>query len=96
MMLLRGSATITNLEDAPLSDLVLLLLNPPVSWMMTFFFFHLKVHETPSEESVTLMGRDIEIRIAFKGQAKALKQFRNMLVPSGANTASGEHTQRKR
>ena len=29
------------------------------------------------------MGRDIEIRIAFKGQAKALKQFRNMLVPAG-------------
>lgn len=30
------------------------------------------------------MGRDVEIRIAFKGQAKALKQFRNMLVPAGA------------
>ncbi|CAN0407817.1 unnamed protein product, partial [Ectocarpus fasciculatus] len=43
----------------------------------------LEVHETPSEESVTLMGTDIEIRIAFKGQAKALKQFRNMLVPTG-------------
>lgn len=51
-------------------------------------FFLLKVHETPSEESVTLMGKDIEIRIAFKGQAKALKQFRNMLVPAGANTAA--------
>lgn len=43
------------------------------------------MHETPSEESVTLMGRDIEIRIAFKGQAKALKQFRNMLVPAGSS-----------
>lgn len=30
------------------------------------------------------MGKDIEIRIAFKGQAKALKQFRNMLVPAGS------------
>ncbi|CAM9555463.1 unnamed protein product [Scytosiphon promiscuus] len=53
----------------------------------------LEVHETPSEESVTLMGRDIEIRIAFKGQAKALKQFRNMLVPAGnsgtVNTTTG-------
>ncbi|CAM9866937.1 unnamed protein product, partial [Sphacelaria rigidula] len=48
----------------------------------------LEVHETPSEESVTLMGKDIEIRIAFKGQAKALKQFRNMLVPAGANAAA--------
>lgn len=42
---------------------------------------------------MTLMGRDIEIRIAFKGQAKALKQFRNMLVPAGnsgtVNTTTG-------
>lgn len=29
---------------------------------------------------MTLTGLDIEIRIAFKGQAKALKQFRDMLV----------------
>lgn len=59
----------------------------------------IKVHETPSEESVTLMGRDIEIRIAFKGQAKALKQFRNMLVPAGASTTTtttGEETREKR
>lgn len=44
-----------------------------------------QVHETPSEESVTLMGKDIEIRIAFKGQAKALRQFRTMLVPAGSS-----------
>lgn len=43
------------------------------------------MHETPSEESVTLMGKDIEIRIAFKGQAKALRQFRTMLVPAGSS-----------
>ena len=49
---------------------------------------YVQVHETPSEESVTLMGKDIEIRIAFKGQAKALKQFRTMLVPAGSGAGS--------
>eukprot|EP00903_Cladosiphon_okamuranus_P010458 g9894.t1 len=53
----------------------------------------LEVHETPSEESVTLMGRDIEIRIAFKGQAKALKQFRNMLVPAGSSGTANTTTE---
>lgn len=38
------------------------------------------------------MGRDIEIRIAFKGQAKALRQFRNMLVPVGSNGAGNATT----
>lgn len=38
------------------------------------------------------MGRDIEIRIAFKGQAKALKQFRNMLVPAGGGSVTNTTT----
>lgn len=60
----------------------------PIPRSLSIDPFHLprKVHETPSEETVTLMGLDIEIRIAFKGQAKALKQFRNMLVPARSST----------
>ena len=41
-----------------------------------------KVKENSSEETVTLVGKNIKISIAFEGQAAALQQFSATLLPA--------------
>lgn len=40
------------------------------------------MRENIPQETVTLIGRQVKIRIAFEGQTVALKQFSAMLAPA--------------
>ena len=47
------------------------------------------MRENIPQETVTLVGRQVKIRIAFEGQTVALKQFSAMLAPAWKPRSTG-------